>query len=86
MSKPTKEKNIHIPTEVLMDFLTPSEVRMLKNRWRVAQLLKTGQTVRSIAEQVEVGTDTVIRVAKMFERKKTPKIKSTTPWIFGKSD
>lgn len=95
MSKPTKDKNFQIPTEVLIDFLTQSELRMLKNRWKISQLLQEGQTIRSISEEVKVGTDTVVRVSKMLDgknitgkilRKKDFKIKSNTPWIFGKSD
>lgn len=90
MSKPLGDKNISVPDLVLRDLLTPSEVRMLKNRWQIIQLLQRGKTIRSIAEEVGVGTDTVVRVARMMEQKdfahrfvKELKEKKN-PWIFGK--
>lgn len=70
---------------------------MLKNRWQIIQYLDEGLTIRKIAEKVKVGTDTVVRVARMMERGKLQKIldsekgnlkkiKTNTPWIFGKSE
>lgn len=93
MAKPIKDKNIDIPDSVLRDLLTPSEIRMLKNRWQIIQLLEEGLSIRRIAEKVGVGTDTVVRVARMREKgnfkkvNKTNKLpfKTQTPWIFGKS-
>ncbi len=86
MSKPKEEKNINVPNDVLRKLLTPSEVRMLKNRWQIINLLEKGLTIREIAEQAKVGTDTVMRVSKMKEGGiiKTLKIQTSTPWIFGK--
>ena len=92
MSKPKQDKNINIPDDVLRDLLTPSEIRMLKNRYQVINLLNEGLSIRQIAEKVKVGTDTVGRVIRMAEKKsfkeKAPKvkIKSSTPWIFGRSN
>ncbi len=93
MSKPKEDKNINIPESVLKDLLTPSEVRMLKNRWRIFNLLNEGMTIREIAEQVQVGTDTVIRVSRLAEKTNLQsktfqkgENKTHTPWIFGKSD
>lgn len=94
MSKPKKETNIEIPEHLLKKLLTSSELRMLKNRYKIINLLKTGLSVRSIAKEVKVGTDTVVRVARMFEKsglnkhvgKEETKFKSNTPWIFGKSE
>lgn len=93
MSKPKEENNIKIPDEILKDLLTPSELRMLKNRWQIVNLLEDGLSIRKIASQVKVGTDTVVRTIRMVERKnilskpkKEKRIKSSTPWIFGKSD
>lgn len=70
---------------------------MLKNRWQIIQLLEEGLTIRKISAKVKVGTDTVVRVARMMERGKLQKIldkekgaerkiKTNTPWIFGKSE
>lgn len=90
MSKPVEDKNIAIPENVIKEILTSSEVRMLKNRWQIIQLLYQGKTVRGIAEVVGVGTDTVVRVAKMIENKNIlkseAKKKTSTPWIFGKNN
>ncbi len=94
MSKPKSAKNIQIPDQVLRELLTASEWRMLKNRWQILNLLRTGLSVRKIAEEVKVGTDTVVRTSRIYERAslkdvldsnhKEENIKSQTPWIFGK--
>ena len=97
MAKPKIDRDIHIPDSVLRPLLTPSELRMLKNRWQIVQLLEEGLTIRKIAETVKVGTDTVVRVAKMLEKvsfrkalgqpkRVNRKIKTKIPWIFGKSE
>lgn len=97
MSKPKIDKNIQIPDEILRELLTASEVRMLKNRWQIVNKLEEGLAIRKIADEVKVGTDTVMRVSKMMqseELKKTldkekrglKKIKTSTPWIFGKNE
>ena len=95
MSKPLIEKNIKIPGEILEELLTPSEIRMLKNRWQILELLKDGLSVRQVASQAKVGTDTVVRISRMMNKNTLQKtlnqfnkknIKTSTPWIFGKSD
>lgn len=103
MSKPKKDlpagsrvKISEVPDVILKQLLTPSEMRMLKNRFQILNLLEDGLSIRNIARQVKVGTDTVVRVARMIERGNlnkvlrmerfsTRKIRSSTPWIFGKS-
>ncbi len=92
MSKPKSEKNIIIPESFLKELLTPSEVRMLKNRWQIVQHLTDGLSIRAIAQKVKVGTDTVVRVSRMVERKQFLQkdvdkgAKNQTPWVFGKSE
>lgn len=96
MSKPKTSSNINIPDEIIKQLLTAAEFRMLKNRWQILNLLEDGLSIRKIASKVKVGTDTVIRVTRMAEKgdlKKKflgnnplRKIKTNTPWIFGKSD
>ena len=97
MAKPKIEKNIEIPDHILKHILTPSEVRMLKNRWQIINLLENGLSIRYIAKEVKVGTDTVIRVSRVLEKSglrklldmkgnNAKKIKSNTPWIFGKNN
>lgn len=97
MSKPAEVKDILIPDHILRQLLTPSELRMLKNRWRIVNHLEQGSPIRKIAEDVKVGTDTVVRVSKMMqsgelqkildtEKRGVKKIKTSTPWIFGKTE
>ena len=95
MSKPKKDSSIKIPTALLEELLTPSEIRMLRNRWRIINLVKRGVSIRKIASQIKVGTDTVVRTIRMAEKNKLlsktredlqGNIKSQTPWIFGKAD
>lgn len=97
MPKPKLEKKIQVPTEVIPKLLTQSELRMLKNRWEIVNLLEDGLSIRNIAKQVRVGTDTVVRVSRMVEkgdlrkminRPKLDKLpfKTNTPWIFGKGN
>ncbi len=96
-SNPVENKNTklsEIPNEVLKDLLTPSEIRMLKNRWLIMQNLANGLSIRSVALKVKVGTDTVVRASKMLQKSRINKIlgkrqtvrqfKTQTPWIFGK--
>lgn len=95
MSKPKLEKKQEIPSEIILELLTPSEIRMLKNRWQIINLLADGLSIRNVAQQVQVGTDTVVRTARLLEKQSLKKIvdktkdagltfKTNTPWIFGK--
>ena len=97
MSKPAIVKDINIPDHILRQLLTPSELRMLKNRWHIVNRLEEGETIRKIAEVVKVGSDTVVRVSKMMqsgelqkvldkEKRGLKKVKTSTPWIFGKTE
>lgn len=91
MSKSRKEKNIQIPRDIIKELLTPSEIRMLKNRWHIINLFKEKLPIREIAAQAKVGTDTVVRTIRLMEKNNIltgskKEIKSLTPWIFGKSD
>lgn len=86
MSKPKVSHQIKIPDEDLPNLLTPSERRMLGNRYQIMNLLEEGLTIRKVAEKVKVGTDTVLRVGRMMESRPPKRvIKNATPWIFGKS-
>lgn len=92
MGKPLQSKNIDIPDNLLKGLLTPSELRMLKNRYQIINLLDESLSIRDIAKKVRVGTDTVVRVIRMAEKSglksklKRGVIKTSTPWIFGKSN
>lgn len=48
---------------LLKDLLTSAEIRMINNRWHIARLLDSGLSVREVATQAKVGTDTVERVS-----------------------
>lgn len=93
MSKSKQDKNIQIPENILKQLLTQSEIRMLKNRYQIMNLVEEGLSIRSISQKVKVGTDTVVRTIRLIEkynprRKSSTKnrIKSSTPWIFGRSE
>ncbi len=67
MSKPQDDHSVKIPPELLEELLTDSEIRMVKQRLLIIRLLQEGQSIRSVAEQVGVGTDTVVRMARKME-------------------
>ena len=51
----------------LVDLCTPSELRALKARWQVAQLLDAGEmSYRDISEKTGASTTTVGRVARFL--------------------
>lgn len=54
----------------LEDLLTSSEIRMIKRRWHVANLLDEGKSIREVAVEAGVGTDTVERIARRIEEGK----------------
>ncbi len=89
MSKPSIDRNFDVPAEVVKELLTDSEVRMVKQRLAIIRLLEEGHTVRSIAEQVQVGTDTVVRTARKLEANPRLRqllrggISSPSKWVFG---
>lgn len=95
MSKPKADlssgrqvKISEVPRELLIQLLTASEIKMLKNRFAIIQHLQKGLSIRKVAETLKVGTDTVVRVAKIIEKNnfsKTDETKTNTPWIFGKN-
>lgn len=91
MSKPDQDIDINIPPELLKELLTESEIRMIKQRLLILNLIKEGLSVREIAKKVRVGTDTVVRMSKKFRsspnlRKISRKEfdnKSSSKWVFG---
>lgn len=92
MSKPQDDRSVKIPTDLIEELLTDSEIRMVKQRLMILRLLSEGHTVRAIAEQVGVGTDTVIRMARKIEanpalklafKKHSGQKNSASKWVFG---
>ncbi len=90
MSKPSIDRSIDVPAEVIKELLTESEWRMVKQRLLIIELLEQGLSIRQIAERAMVGTDTVVRVSKKLES--SPKLRQliTKPisadkskWVFG---
>lgn len=97
MTKPQTDRLIDVPDVLIRELLTESEIRMVKQRLYIITLLEEGLSIRKIAERAKVGTDTVVRVARMCEKKSLRKlldkelkishdVKTNTPWIFGKGD
>jgi Trp operon repressor len=92
MSKPLQEHHIDLPAELIEELLTDSELRMVRQRLLILRLLSEGKTIRAIAEQVGVGTDTVVRMSKKMEsnpklkeiyEKHSGQIPSSSKWVFG---
>ncbi len=48
------------------DLCTPAELEGLVDRWRVAQMLVRKKTYRKIAEETNVSTATIVRVARFL--------------------
>lgn len=95
MSKPKIDRSISVPDNLIKELLTESEWRMVKQRLLIINLLEEGLSTRNIAEKAKVGTDTVVRVARILKKKGLKMIlnqenkkiiKTRTPWIFGKSE
>lgn len=92
MPKPQKEHDIVVPQELIKELLTPSEWRMVKQRLKILYLLERGLTIRKIAEEVGVGTDTVTRMARKLELSEALRSNfrqfsihtKQSKWIFGK--
>ncbi len=96
MSKPLDDKFINVPIEVLENLLTPSELRMIQNRWEILNLLLDGLSIRKVAKEAHVGTDTVMRTSRMLEdeslrkalvsiRTKPQQPELVNPWVIGSS-
>lgn len=92
MSKPKIDRLIDIPAELVKELLTDSELRMIKQRLHIINLLEQGLSIRAIAAQAKVGTDTVVRISRKLEL--NPKIRqflakpamTSSKWVFGKPE
>jgi len=62
--------------KLFSQILTDSEILMIKNRIKIGKLLLSGSSVRNVAREVGVGTDTVVRVSKMVKNPSFAKILS----------
>ncbi|MBI2033327.1 MAG: hypothetical protein HYT10_02570 [Candidatus Levybacteria bacterium] len=51
----------------IKDILTKTELRMVKRRWHVANLLMEGHDIRTVAEKSKTSTSTVIRIKEKLE-------------------
>jgi uncharacterized protein YerC len=95
MSKPKGESNVEVPAELIKELLTDSEWRMVKQRLQIIKLIEQGLSIRAIAAEAKVGTDTVVRIARKFEgsqplkdaiRKYSSPKPQSSKWVFGKSE
>lgn len=96
MTKPTGDKFVDVPIDLISQLLTSSELRMVQNRWEILNLLLDGLSIRQVSSLVHVGTDTVMRTSKMLEnealrkaivsiRANIKKDTSLNPWVIGSS-
>lgn len=63
-------KNVDEVKLFVKDILTKSELRMLKRRWHIANLLAQGLDMRSIAQKSESSTQTVANIKRILEEGK----------------
>ncbi len=74
---------------MLAELITLAEKSMLERRLKIMQLLREKMSIRKIALQVGVGTDTVMRMARKLEGSKilrdyfSPPSQSPSKWVFG---
>jgi len=53
---------------VMKDLMTPQEIRVLEERWRIAQMLEAGEkSYREIAAETGVSVTTIGRVARFLK-------------------
>lgn len=60
-------KNVEEIKPFLKDILTSSELRMLKRRWHIANLLFEGNDVRTVAMKSKTSTQTVSKIKRILE-------------------
>jgi TrpR-related protein YerC/YecD len=60
-------KNVEEIKPFLKDILTSSELRMLKRRWHIANLLIEGNDIRTVAMKSKTSTQTVSKIKKILE-------------------
>ncbi|MCL4354458.1 YerC/YecD family TrpR-related protein [Patescibacteria group bacterium] len=63
-------KNVQEIKLFIKDILTKSELRMLKRRWHIANLLMQGQDIRTTAYKSKTSTATVIKIKQILEEGK----------------
>lgn len=51
----------------LKDILSSSELRMIKKRWHIASLLRTGLDIRTVAQETQSSTQTVGKIKRILE-------------------
>lgn len=60
-------KSVEEVKSFMKDILTKSELRMLKRRWHIADLLDQGLDIRTVAQKTKTSTGTVTRVKRTLE-------------------
>lgn len=94
MSKSKANSDVEVPVVLIKHLLTDSEWRMVKMRLKIIHLVREGLSIREIAKKAKVGTDTVVRVSKMFKSnhkikeylEKNSKVLPGSKYIFGGSE
>jgi len=91
MSKPRADKQSDVPDALIKELLTESELRMVKQRYSIVNLLNRGLSIRDIAARLKVGTDTVVRVSRIRKLSRaagmSAEVEKAKPlkWVFGES-
>lgn len=61
-------RNVDETKAFLKEMLSPSELRMLKRRWHIANLLEDGLDIREAAIASKAGTNTVMKLKRITEK------------------
>ncbi|OGE30849.1 hypothetical protein A2631_04140 [Candidatus Daviesbacteria bacterium RIFCSPHIGHO2_01_FULL_44_29] len=90
MSKPRQKLSVDIPLSLIKELLSESEIKMMQRRVMIGKLRQHGMSVRSIALELGVGTDTVMRTIKQIAKNSAlkkfftePIQKTSLKWVFG---
>lgn len=60
-------KNVEEIKKFFKDILTRSELRMIKRRWHIANLLSEGFDIRTVAYKSKTSTQTVSKIKQILE-------------------
>lgn len=61
-------RNVEETKSFLKEMLSPSELRMMKRRWHIANLLEKNSDIRQVAAISKAGTNTVMKIKRIKEK------------------
>lgn len=61
-------KSVEEVKAFLKEMLSPTELRMMKKRWHIANLLEKNSDIRHVAGAARAGTNTVMKIKRIKEK------------------